>query len=69
MQGGAGKGAEPRCWRGSAWERGGGNPSSGWADCGGVVRAWWGVALGVGPGGVGLWVLGGEETTEVNGTH
>lgn len=33
------------------------------------MRARWGVALGVGPGRVGLWVLGGEEATEVNGTH
>ena len=35
-------------------------------DCRGVVRAWWGVVLGVGPGRVGLWVLGGEEKPEAN---
>lgn len=51
---------------GEAWS---GDPSSGGADCGRVVRAWWGVALGVGPGRVGLWVPGGEETTEVNGIN
>lgn len=52
------RGAELGSLRGVEWG------SLDWATVE-VVRAWWGVVLGVGLGRVGLWVLGGEEKPEI----